>query len=241
MSVTLPATDHASAGSSAVDPPARVAVLTRAHAPAAWGAAVLVPLGAVLALVSTVFDPHSTEPEPRGMFVAYGADPAGADIAATVLHYGFMALGLGMLLAGIAPVSRRGRVTAVIGAALSGLGFLNMSGAVVSDWYDARLAASLGVDRAMELSSQAMDMPALANGWMLPAIVGLLVGPIVLVVGLARAGSVGWWALALPVAAAALFLVGQEALAETGFLVTLGLYVVLGVVLGRGLLRHRAA
>ena len=237
MSVTLPATDQMISGGD----PATPVVPTRVHAPPAWGAAVLVPLGAVLALVSTVFDPHSTEPEPRGMFVAYGADPAGADIAATILHYGFMALGLGLLLAGLAPASRRGRLTAVIGAALSGLGFVNMSGAVLSDWYDARLAASLGIDRAMELAQQAHDMPALSGGWMLPAILGLLAGPIVLLVGLARAGAVAWWVVALPVAAAALFLFGQDALAETGFLITLAVYVVLGVVVGRGLLRHRAA
>jgi len=43
--------------------------------PAGRAAAVVLPLGAVLAAASTLFDPPSTEPEPRGMYVAYATGP----------------------------------------------------------------------------------------------------------------------------------------------------------------------
>ncbi|MCD2195442.1 hypothetical protein LQ327_18895 [Actinomycetospora endophytica] len=207
-------------------PPGRVYPL------AARGAAIVLPLGAVLAAVSTVFDPHSTEPEPRGMYVAYGADPAGADVAATVLHYGFLSLAVGLLLAGLALTSRRGRALAVVGGFLGFLGFANLSGAVTEDWFDAQMAAALGPDTAMALSQKALAMPALTAGWMVPMMLGFSLGPVLLVAGLARARVVRWWVLVLPVACTVMFTVG-DGLGPVGFLATLAAWAVFGLILGR--------
>jgi hypothetical protein len=204
------------------------------YALAGRGAAVALPLGAVLAAVSTAFDPTSPEPEPRGMFVAYGADPAGADIAATVLHYGFLSLAVGLLLAGLALVSRRGRVLTVLGGALGFLGFANLSGSVAEDWFDAQMAATLGPDTAMAINEKALSMPALTAGWQIPMMIGFSLGPILLGIGLARGRVLSWWTVALPVASTVLFM-AAHGLGPVGFLVTLAIWAVYGVVVGRAL------
>lgn len=211
----------------------------RVFRPAGRAAAVVLPLGAVLAAVSTVFDPPSTEPEPRGMYVAYGADPAGADIAATILHYGFLALGVGLLLTGLAVAAGRGRVLAWVGAALGGLGFLNLSGSVVIDWFAAQEAAMFGPDTAMAIGAKVEAMPALTAGWMLPMVVGFTLGPILLAVGLARAGVVRWWTVALPVAVAVV-MAGAKGFGPLGFLVGLALLLVYGLITGWALWRAPA-
>jgi hypothetical protein len=206
----------------------------RVFRPAGRAAAVVLPLGAVLAAVSTIFDPPSTEPEPRGMYVAYGADPAGADVAATILHYGFLAIGVGLLLAGLAVATGRGRIWAWVGGALGGLGFLNLSGSVVIDWFAAREAAMFGPDTAMEIGAKVEAMPALTAGWMLPMVVGFTLGPILLAVGLARACVVRWWTVALPVAVAAV-MAGAKGFGPLGFLVGLALLLVYGAIVGHRL------
>jgi hypothetical protein len=194
----------------------------------------MLPLGAVLAAVSTVFDPTSTEPEPRGMYVAYGADPAGADVAATVLHYGFLSLAVGLLLAGLALASRRGRVLTIVGGALGFLGFANLSGAVLDDWYTAQMSAVLGPDAAMAIGEKAEAMPALAAGWMIPMMIGFSVGPVLLAAGLARGRVLSWWTVVLPVVGAAMITAGHG-LGPVGFLTTLGLWAVFGLLVGRAL------
>ena len=211
----------------------------RVHALVGRAAAVTMPLGAALALVSTFADPHSTEPEPRGMFVAYGADRAGADLAATVLHYGFALFGIGMLLAALALAGRRGRGVALLGGVLGAIGFVNMSGAVLSDWYDAYNASVFGPDKAMEMSAAASSMPALTAGWMIPGALGCALGPVLLAVGLARGRITAWWTVVLPVAMVALTAFAQDLLGgATGFLVTLVLAIAFGVVAGVGLVRR---
>jgi hypothetical protein len=197
-------------------------------------AAVLTPLGVALAAASTLADPTSPEPEPRGMYVAYGADPAGVDIAATLLHQGVLAMGVGLLLAGLAPAAGRGRVLAGVGGALAAIGFLDLSGTVVEDWLDAHLSALLGPDQAMALGQAALDAPGFSVGVELPVLAGATVGPIVLTAGLARAGLLPWWILALPVLAAGLFPL-VDAIGPLGFPAMLAVHGVLAVLLGRAL------
>lgn len=220
----------------AIDSPRRTPAVFR---PAGRAAAVVLPLGAVLAAVSTIFDPPSTEPEPRGMYVAYGADPAGADVAATILHYGFAALGVGLLLSGLAVAAGRGRILAWVGAALGALGFVNLSGSVVTDWYAAQESAMFGPDTAMQISARIEAMPALSGGWMLPMVVGFTLGPILLAVGLARTGVVRWWTVALPVAVAVV-MAGANAFGPLGFLAGLALLLVYGLITGYALWRAPA-
>lgn len=62
--------------------------------------------------------------------------------------------GLGLLLAGFA-VGRRGRWLAVIGGLAGAIGFANLSGAVLSDWFDAAAGRTVGVDAAVRISETA--------------------------------------------------------------------------------------
>jgi hypothetical protein len=205
------------------------------HRTTARAAAVLTPLGVAVAAASTPADPPSVGPEPRGMYVAYGADPAAVDVAAILLHQGALLMGVGMLLAGLA-LAGRGRVLAGLGGALAALGFLDLSGSVAQDWFDAYLAAVLGPDRALALGQQALDAPGFTLGWVLPLVIGTTLGPLVLTAGLARAGLLGWWTLALPALAAGAF-AASDALGPAGFPAMLGLHGVLAVLTARALWR----
>jgi hypothetical protein len=206
------------------------------HTTIARAAAVLTPLGIAVAAASTLADPPSVGPEPRGMYVAYGADPAGVDVAVTLLHQGALLMGVGMLLAGLALAAGRGRVLAGVGGAVAALGFLDLSGAVAEDWFDAHLAAVLGPDRAILLGQQALDAPGYALGWSAPLVVGTTLGPMLLTAGLARAGLLRWWTLALPVLAAGLF-AAADVLGAAGFPAMLGVHAVLALLTARALWR----
>ncbi len=79
-------------------------------------------------------------------------------------------------------------------------------------------------------------MPALGMGWMLPGVAGCVLGPILLGIGLARAQVVAWWTVALPVVMGVLFAAAQG-LGAVGFLVTLAIGTVYGVIVAIGLRR----
>ncbi|MEJ2871048.1 hypothetical protein WCD74_25010 [Actinomycetospora sp. OC33-EN08] len=228
MTVTTPSTSPSAPIRTAGAPPGRVYPL------AGRGAAITLPSGAALALVSTSFDPPSREPEPRGMYVAYGADPAGADLAATILHYGFLLIGVGLLLAGVALASRRGRVVTILGGALGFLGFANLSGSVLEDWFDAQISAAYGPDAAMAIAEKALGMPVMTAGWQIPMVIGFALGPVLLAVGLARGRVLPWWVVALPVACSVLFVAAHD-LGAVGFLITLVQMAVFGLIAGRAL------
>jgi hypothetical protein len=194
-------------------------------------AAVLLVLGAALMVLSVPIDPPPTAaPDPRGTIEAYTASPGRMDIAATLLHNGFLFLGLGLFLTGLF-VTARGKTLAMIGAVASGIGFADLSGAVLIDWFDSAAGRTVGVDAAVRIGDTAV-LPGLVAGWFVPQIVGSALGPVILLVGLVRAGWVGSWTLALPVAAAVAALAVEGPLgAGLSFAIVLLLALVLARVL----------
>lgn len=222
---------HAPPAAGETERPSRVAPLP------ARAAAILLPLGGLLMTASVPIDPPPRGPEPRGTIVAYTAAPERMDIAATILHNGFLFFGIGLLLAGFA-VGRRGRWLAVIGGLAGGIGLLNLSGAVLSDWFDAAAGRAVGIDAAVRISESGA-LPVVTAGWFVPMAIGAALGPILLIAGLARGRVAPWWALAIPVLILALLVAGWPE-GPLGVGVAFALATLLGAVLAVKLWERRA-
>lgn len=171
-----------------------------ALAPAVPGrlVAVLLLLGSLLMTVSVPIDPPPTGEEPRGTIEAYAAEPERMDIAATLLHNGFLLFGLGLLLLGLIAPRGRGRTLALVGGIAACIGFADLSGTVLVDWMDSAAARITSVETAVQIS-EAAPLPWLLAGWLVPQTVASFLGPLLLLAGLARAGVTSWWLLAVPV------------------------------------------
>lgn len=113
-----------------------------------------------------------------------------AGVSALVLHYGNLVLAGGMLALPFLVRGRRGAVLAVVGALLAALSFGNTSGLLSTDFWQIGLAG-----RSPEEVTALTDA-VLGQAWMVPWTATAMLLPLALVllfVGLARAGVLGWW------------------------------------------------
>ncbi|MGQ0575210.1 MAG: hypothetical protein ACT4RN_13535 [Pseudonocardia sp.] len=180
-------------------------------------------------------DPPPVGPEPRGTIEAYTLAPERMDIAATILHNGFLLLALGLFAAGLA-VRGRGQVLAVVGGLLGGLGWAKLSGVVFVDWTGSAAGRVVGVDAAVRID-EAIALPWLVAGWFVPQFAFALAGPALLLVGFAIARLLSWWmAVAVPVVAVVLFLVNVPG--PAGGALFFGAFLLAGIALAAGLRRR---
>ncbi|SES45281.1 hypothetical protein SAMN05216199_3771 [Pedococcus cremeus] len=121
-------------------------------------------------------------------------DTTMTQVSALALHYGNLTIALGVLAAPALVRRARGAWLAVVGAVLTTIGFANVSGMVLSDWWNASAGRALPMDQAVEVFRGFKDASLL---WMWDGTEPLsLVGPLLLLAGLARAGVLGWWTIA---------------------------------------------
>ena len=127
-----------------------------------------------------------------------GRDGTLTQVSALFLHYGNLLIGLGVLAAASLVRGRRGSRLTVIGVLMTALGFTNVSGMLLSDWWNLSAAQNLPIEQAAVVFGDFKDSSLLFlwDGFEMFS----LVGTILLLVGLARAGVVAWWNLAIFVA-----------------------------------------
>jgi hypothetical protein len=152
----------------------------------------------VLALVGLALEPSDAYGSERAMVEAYVGSPGRVDLQATGLHLGYALAGFGLFGAG-ATVRGRGRRLAMSGGLLSLLGFGFMSSFLLMDWVTIAVAEESGVD-AMLAADDRMGGVGFVVAWIVPQMLGLLLGPPLVVAGMVRAGMLPPWALAVPVA-----------------------------------------
>lgn len=116
-------------------------------------------------------------------------------VSALFLHYGNLFIGLGILAAPSLVRGRRGSRLVPIGALLTAIGFTNVSGMILSDWWNAAIGTNLPIDKAAEIFG-VFKSSSLLWVWDSTEMLSLL-GPLLLFAGLARAGVLGWYTLAL--------------------------------------------
>jgi hypothetical protein len=122
-------------------------------------------------------------------------DTTMTQVSALALHYGNLAIALGVLAAPSLVRRARGAWLTVIGVLLTTIGFANVSGMVLSDWWNASAGRTLTSEQAVEVFRGVKEASML---WMWDGTeLFSLIGPVLLLVGLARAGVLGWWTIAL--------------------------------------------
>ncbi|MGW5240779.1 hypothetical protein ACWEOW_17755 [Monashia sp. NPDC004114] len=122
-------------------------------------------------------------------------DTTMTQVSALFLHYGNLAIALGILAAPTLVRGTRGRVVAVIGSILAAIGFANVSGMVLSDWWNASAGTVLSSEQAVAVF-RGFKEASLLPFWDATELFSLL-GPVLVLVGLARAGVLGWWSIGL--------------------------------------------
>jgi hypothetical protein len=130
-----------------------------------------------------------------------GRDGTLTQVSALFLHYGNLFIGLGVLAAASLLRGSRGSRLTVTGVILTALGFTNVSGMLLSDWWNLSAARNLPLDQAAKVFGgfKESSLLFLWDGFEIFS----LLGTILLLAGLARAGVLGWWTIAILVAGTA--------------------------------------
>ncbi len=173
--------------------------------------------GPLLTFAGMLTSPQQDGPGTADYVVSLARDTTLTQVSGLFLHYSNLLTGVGLLVAPLLVRGVHGRVLTLLGTLAAVLTMLNVSGAVKDDWWRMVLGNELPIDVAVRISD-AVDASSLLWPWRDVVMVGYL-GLLLLYIGLARAGVLGWWAPAVYVLA----LVGM-------FTVPVSLTVVYGLV-----------
>ncbi|MEU7835632.1 hypothetical protein [Nonomuraea sp. NPDC049129] len=130
-----------------------------------------------------------------------GRDATQTQVSALFLHYANLLFGLGILAGPALVRSRRGFWPVLTGSVLAAIGFANLSGMLLSDWWNLSAATHLTPHQAATVF-QGFQQSSLLALWDGTTPFNLL-GPVLVLVGLLRAGVVQWWTVPLYVAGVA--------------------------------------
>lgn len=153
--------------------------------------------GTALFFAGAVTAPPQKSDSSADYIASLAADPLLTQVSAILLHYGNLFIGVGSLVLPLLVRGRKGALVTLAGALMMALGFLNISGALLSDWWIMELGRHLPLAEAVKLSEGALGH-SLLQLWSFTEMLSLL-GVIVTLTGLARAGVVGWWSVPVPV------------------------------------------
>jgi hypothetical protein len=179
---------------------------TTSERPARSAAARLLPIaggaliaGSVLYIAGMATSPPADSMSDADYIASLARDEGRTALSALLLHYGNMALALAWLAAPALVRGRRGGTTTIVGALLSAVGLVTVTGYVLYDFWTGAVGRELAPDTALALFESVASSPS-------QAIVGTLtllglIGPIVGYSGLARAGVIRWWLVAPAVVA----------------------------------------
>jgi hypothetical protein len=156
-------------------------------------------LGPLITLAGMLATPWEKEATTASYHDALAAHPAQAEIAASLLHFGYLLLLPAAL--GIMHLARRASPKlAHVGGALAVLGLATLPGLLVTDFYDLALAQNLPRAQSVAISDATGEMVGGAVMGM-SAIAPMFFGLVILMVAAWRAGVVrGWYAPAIAVA-----------------------------------------
>ena len=149
--------------------------------------AVCLVAAALVTAAGMAATPWESEQSVRAYHDALAAHPDQAQVAAVLLHFGYMLFApaaVGML----ALMAPRGGWLFRIGAVLAVLGMTTLPGLLVTDAYDLALAQELPRESSVPASEAVSEMP-LSTILGLPAVAGTVLGLWVIAFGLWRAGE----------------------------------------------------
>jgi hypothetical protein len=155
--------------------------------------------GSLLYVTGMATSPPQASMADADYIAALARDEGRTTLSAVLLHYGNMALALAWLATPALVRGLRGRLLTLVGALLSAIGLVTVTGFVLYDYWTAAIGRELDPATAEALFDSVAANPGVGVVGLL-TLFGLL-GPLVGYAGLARAGVVGWWLLAAPVVA----------------------------------------
>ena len=150
--------------------------------------------GSLLYVTGMATSPPWDSPSDADYIASLARDEGQTTLSAVLLHYGNLLMGLAWLAAPALVRGRRGSVATVVGALMAALGHVTVAGFVLYDYWTAAIGRELPAGQAEDLFGIVQSNPGVgAVGFV--TLFGLL-GPIVAIAALARAGVVSWWLLA---------------------------------------------
>ena len=184
---------------TAVTVPAPTGTETTAPAADRTGSALRVAAGVALVAGPVLFSlgmftvPPQTSMADADYVASLARDTTLTQVSALFLHYANIAMGLGLLAAPALVRGRRGRIPTVLGALLAVIGFVNVSGQILSDWWNMSAGRTVSAEQAVAIFD-GVKGASLMPFWDATEAFSLL-GPVLVFVGLARAGVLGWWTI----------------------------------------------
>jgi hypothetical protein len=196
-------------------------------------AAIALIAGPLVVLAGMIATPWEADPTTASYHDALAANPGQAEIAATLLHFGYVLLLPAAL--GIMHLTRRASPKlAHIGGLLAVLGLATLPGLLVTDFYDLALAQHLPREQSVLISD------ATQEGWAgavmgLSAIAPMFFGLIILMVAASRAGiAPGFAPIAIAIAWLLPFVSGTGLVpAVAGATIMVGLFGHIGIKVAR--------
>lgn len=135
--------------------------------------------------------PVQDAPGDAAYIEALAADPALSLASANLLHYGWVALAFGALATIGLLRGRAGRIFLPIAAVLLAVGAVQMSGLLLSDWFQISAGTQLPIETAVAIDAAAKEWSVAA--WQFSGMIGGLLGIGLLSLALARAKAISWW------------------------------------------------
>lgn len=179
---------------------------TTAERPARSAASRLLPLaggaligGSLLYVAGMAASPPADSMADADYIASLARDEGRTALSAMLLHYGNMALALAWLAVPALVRGRRGSTTTIVGALLSAIGLVTVTGMVQFDYWTGAIGSELDQAAAVGLFETVNGSVGVAVAGTL-TLLGLL-GPVIGYSGLARAGVISWWLVAPCVAA----------------------------------------
>lgn len=149
--------------------------------------------GSLLYVTGMATSPPADSMSDADYIASLARDEGRTALSAMLLHYGNLALALAWLAAPALVRGRRGSTTTIVGALLSAIGLVTVTGMVQFDYWTGAIGSELDQATALALFETVNGSVGVAVAGTL-TLLGLL-GPLVGFSGLARAGVISWWLL----------------------------------------------
>ena len=167
----------------------------RAAAVVPGAAAAALFAGPVLWSLGMFTSPAAASTSDADYIASLTRDTTMSQVSALFLHYGNIFIAFGILAAPALVRGVRGGWAVAVGAILTALGFANVAGMLASDWWNISAGTHLSSDQAVAVFRGFKEGSLL---WLWDGTeLFSMVGPLLVFVGLARAGVLGWWSIVL--------------------------------------------
>ncbi|MEV7009422.1 hypothetical protein [Streptosporangium sp. NPDC051022] len=144
----------------------------------------------LLQAVAVILDPGTWGDDREA--VSYGDNPALAQIQSAMYHWAYLLMALAAI--GLLHVMRRRAVVFghIVGP-LTALGYINLSGMLMTDPVEWWLGQRNTPEQAAKILDEMLNLPGVVFGFQMPWLFFAIFGLPILLVGVWRAGFAHWW------------------------------------------------